>query len=109
MGEWFWNGGLIPLYRLHMNIRFKTPILRPDLCDYRHAYIVVKGRITVESTYPVNRENKNLTFKNIAPVWSCISKINYKFIDNAEDLAIVMLMYNVLEYSDNCSMTSRKL
>ena len=92
-----------------MNIRFKTPILRPDLCDYRHAYIVVKGRITVESTYPVNRENKNLTFKNIAPFRSCTSKINYTFIDNAEDLVIVMLMYNVLEYSDNCSMTSGKL
>ena len=26
-------------------IRFKTPMLRSDLCDYSYAYIVVKGRI----------------------------------------------------------------
>ena len=32
------------------NIRFKTPLLRSDLCDYSDAYIVVKGAITVESS-----------------------------------------------------------
>ena len=32
---------------------------------------------------------------------SCISKINSTLIDNAEDLDIVMLMYNLLEYSKN--------
>ena len=30
-------------------------------------------------------------------------------IDNAEDLDIVMLMYNLLEYSQNYSMTSGRL
>ena len=30
-------------------------------------------------------------------------------IDNAEDLDIVMPMYNLLEYSQNYSMTSRSL
>ena len=30
-------------------------------------------------------------------------------IDNTEDLDIVMPMYNLLEYSDNCSMTSESL
>ena len=29
-------------------IRFKTSVLRSDLCDYSDAYIVVKGDITVE-------------------------------------------------------------
>ena len=32
--------------------------------------------------------------------------MNYTFIDNAEDLNIVMPMYNLLEYSENFSMTS---
>ena len=36
-------------------------------------------------------------------------KLNYTFIDNLEDLDIVMPMYNVLKYSDNYSMTSRSL
>ena len=40
---------------------------------------------------------------------SCISKINNTFIDNAEELDIVMPMYNLLEYSDNHSMTSGSL
>ena len=34
---------------------------------------------------------------------------NYTFTDNAEDLHIVMFMYNLLEYSDNYSMTSGSL
>ena len=28
-------------------IRFKRSMLRSDLCDYSHAYIIVKGKITV--------------------------------------------------------------
>ena len=38
------------------------------------------------------------------PFISCISKI--VLIENAEDLDIVMPMYNLLEYSKNCSKTS---
>ena len=33
-------------------------------------------------------------------------KINNAFVDNAEDLDIIMPMCNLLEYSDNYSMTS---
>ena len=39
----------------------------------------------------------------------CISKINNTFIDNAEDLNTVMPMYNLLEYRNNCFMTSVSL
>ena len=53
-----------------------------------------------------NRRNKRLTFKNNAPFKSCIWKINNTFIDNAKDFDIVMSMYNLLEYSNNYSMTS---
>ena len=58
-----------------MQIRFKTAILRSDLCDYNNAYIVVTGKITV--TDPNNNAyDKKLTLKNNAPFISCISKIN---------------------------------
>ena len=40
-------------------------------------------------------------FKNNAPFISCISNINGIKIDNAEDLDVVMLMYNLLEYRKN--------
>ena len=36
---------------------------------------------------------------------SCISKINNTFMENAEDLDIVIPMYNLPEYSDNYFMT----
>ena len=75
-------------------------MLRSDLCDYSNAYIVVKGTITV--TNPNNaKRNKAVAFKNNAPFINCISKINGVQIDNAEDLDVVMPMYNLLEYSKN--------
>ena len=43
---------------------------------------------------------------NNAPFRSCISKINNTFTGNAENVDIVMSLYNLLEYSDNYSMTS---
>ena len=70
-------------------------MLRSDLCGYSDAYIVVKGRISVTGAENANRRNKKLTFKNNVPFRSCISEINNTFIDNAEDLGIVMPMYNL--------------
>ena len=84
-------------------------MLRSNLCDNNDAYTVVKGRITVEGDNDDKTRNKKLIFKNNALVRSCILKINNTFIDNAEDLDIVMSMYNLLEYSDNYSLTSGSL
>ena len=42
-----------------------------------------------------------MVFKNNAPFIKCISKINGVKIDNAEDLDVVMPMYNLLECSKN--------
>ena len=51
-----------------------------------------------------------MAFKNNAPLINCISKINGVQIDNAEeDLDVVMLMYNLLEYSKNYRKTTRGL
>ena len=76
-------------------------MLRSDLCNYSDAYIVVKGTVTVEGDNDDKKINKKLTFNNNAPFRSCISKISNTFIDKAEDLGIVIPMYNLLEYSDN--------
>ena len=78
-------------------------MLRSDLFDYSDAYIVAKEKITISGINNANRINKKLTFKNNAPFISSISKINNTFIDNAEDLDIVMPVYHLLEYSDNYS------
>ena len=75
-------------------------MLKPDLCDYSDAYIVVKGTITVRGTVR-DRKNRSLTFKNNAPFISRISKINNVLIGNGEDLDVVMPMYNLTEYCKN--------
>ena len=86
-------------------IRIETSILRLYLCDFSHAYIVVEGDITLEGDNDDNKQNKNLAFKNIVPFINSISKINGVKIDNAEDLDVVMPMYNLLEYSKNYKKT----
>ena len=69
-----------------------------QIYDYPNAYIIVKGDIAV--TNPDNaKRNKAVSFKNNAPFINCISKVNGIKIDNAEDLDVVMPMYNLLEYS----------
>ena len=98
-------------YSVNKNIRFKTLMLKSNLCDYSDVYILVKGAIDL-SAAAVNenvKDEENFEFKNNAPFRSCISKINSTLIDNLEDLDIVMPMHNLLEYSQNYSMTSESL
>ena len=47
------------------------------------------------------QKEKAVTFKNNAPFINCISKINGVKIDNAEDLDVVIPMYNLHEYIKN--------
>ena len=95
-------------YIINKEIRSKTPVLRSDLCHFTDVYIVVKGEIPV--TNPNNaKRNKAVVFKNNVPFINCISKINGVQIDNVEDLGIVMLMYNLLEYSKNYKRTTGTL
>ena len=93
-------------YKPSKQIRFKISILRSDLCHFIDAYIVIKGTITVTGTSSRSRKNRPLAFKNNIPFISCISKINNTLIDNAENLDVVMPMYNLIEYSKNYRKTT---
>ena len=73
-------------------------MLRSAWCHYSDAYIVAKGTITVEGDDDNKKRDNKLSFKNNAPFRSCISKNSNIFIDNAQDLDIVMAMYNLLFY-----------
>ena len=97
------------------DIKFKTTMLRSNLCDYADAYILVKGRITItgagndRAARQANERDKGVTFKNCAPITKCISRINNTVIDTAQDINIVMPMYNLIEYNDTYSKTSGSL
>ena len=96
---------------------FKTSILRNSICDYADSYIIVTANFKLISNFNTGNaneilqgkrlrvRNKNISFKNIAPFLKCIDKINGVEIDNAEDLDIVMNMYNLIEYSNNFTKT----
>ena len=88
-------------YNKNKSIIFKTPKLRSDLRDYADVYILVNGMITVAGNQPRDRQNKPVILKNNAPFVSCITRINGELIQDADDLDIVMPMYNLLEYSKN--------
>ena len=51
-------------YNENKSIRFKTLMLRSNLCDYSDAYILVKGTITVTAT-GVNNDANNIRDKKI--------------------------------------------
>ena len=89
-------------------IRFKTPQLRSDLCDFNEAYIVLIEKITVTNPNS-DAYDKKLALKNNTPFFSCISKINGILIDYAGDLDIVMPLYNLLYYSKSYRKTTGSL
>ena len=68
------------MYDENKSIRFKTPMLRSDLCDYSDAYILVKGSITINGAVngaenEINRRNRPLILKNNAPFVSLIMNL----------------------------------
>ena len=75
-------------------------MVRPDLCDYSDAYIIVKGTIDRLASATNNVDEKVLYSKIMLDLDRAYQKNS--FLDNAE----IMLMYNLLEYSNKCSMTS---
>ena len=94
-------------YNTNRQIKFKTSMLKSVFCDYSDVYILVSATITVPYTAAGENPNniKNIIDKNCAPFTNCISKINNTQIHNAKDIDIAMLMYNLIEYSDNYSKT----
>ena len=78
-------------------IKYDTTVLKPNLCDYAEAYILVDG--TIRGTGGNN--NTRLALKNCTPFTKCNLGINDEHVDTAENLNITMPMYNLIEYSDN--------
>ena len=95
------------------SIRFKTSMIRSNLCDYSDTYILIKGTITVPNTEAagtgVKIPIKKSVFKNCAPFTDCITEINNTQVDDAQKIEIAMPMYNLIEYSDAYLKTSEGL
>ena len=96
-------------YNVNSQIKFKATMLKSSSCDYRDAYIHVKGTITVNNSVvppaAADNANRKVIVKNCSP----LSEINNTQVDNAKYIDIVMPMYNLIEYSNNYSKTSGNL
>ena len=83
----------------------ETKVIKSNLCDYSDAYILVTGDITATG----GDASTKVASKNCAPFTKCVTHISNEHVDNADNLDIVMSMYNLIEYSDNYSDTSGSL
>ena len=86
-------------------VKFETEIVRPFLCDYSDAYILVTGNIKVQNGNDVTR----VAIKNCHPFTRASFKLNNELVDTADNLDLTMNLYNMLEYSDNYADTTGSL
>ena len=116
------------MFKVSNQIKFKTSMIRSDLCDYSDTYILASGTITItgagadDAAKQADERNEGLIFKNCAPFIDCISEINNTQVDNAKDIDAVITqvdnakdiddvipMDNLIEYRDNYLKTSGSL
>ena len=67
-------------YDVANEITYNTEVFKSSLCDYHHAYILVRGNITI-----IGHQAKQVAFKNCVTFAKCITKIDVRTIDDAED------------------------
>ena len=88
-------------YNQNIYIKCETESIKSSLCDHSVAFISVTGNVTVTAN-----NNTDAAFKNCAPFSVCKAGIDDVFVDEENHIDIAMLMYNLIEYSDNYSDTS---
>ena len=76
-------------------IIYDTEVFNSNLCDYNDPYILIRGDIIIKGDQ--------------APFIKCLREIDETTIDDAEDLDLVMLMYNLIEYNSNYHETTESL
>ena len=86
-------------------IKYDTRVLKPNLCDYAEAYVLIDGTIRAAAS----NANTRLALKNCAPFTKCNLEINDEQVETAKNLDITMPMYNLIEYSDNYQDSSATL
>ena len=86
-------------------VKFNTEIVKPYLCDYSDAYILVTGNIKVQNGNDATR----VAIKNCHPFTRTSFKLNDEQVYTADNLDLTMNLYNMLEYSDNYEDTTGSL
>ena len=94
-----------PFYTTDKGIKIDTEVVKPFLCDYADAYILVTGDIAVTR----GNENTKVAFKSFHPFIKCKIHLNDVHVEDSDNLDIIMNMYNLIEYTDNYSDSTASL
>ena len=73
-------------------IIYNTEVLKFTFYDYNDSSILLGGNIT-----NIGHQVTQVAFKNCAPFTKCITKIDGTIIDDAENLDLVMPIYNLIK------------
>ena len=80
-------------------------MLKPFICDYSDAYILVTGDISVGG----GDQNTKAALKNCHPFTRFDIQLNDEHLDTCDNLDLIMNMYNLIEHSDNYSDSTTSL
>ena len=78
-------------------IKYDTRVLKPNLCDYAEAYILVDGTIRAANALNATR----LALKNCAPFTKCNLEINDEHVDTAKNSSATLYQYKRDEPPEN--------
>ena len=71
--------------------------------------VTISSEDTLATGATKSNTSKNIILENCSPFADCISEINNTQVGNVKDIDLIMSMYNLIQYSDNCSKTSGSL
>ena len=87
------NDNLKANYNAANEITYNAEVLKSSLCDYDDAYILVRGDITI-----IGHQETQVPFI-VHHLLNVSQKTDETTIDGAENLDLVLPMYNLIEYS----------
>ena len=75
-------------------IKIDTKVVKPFLCDYADAYILVTGDSTVKNIATADFPDTKSAFKNCHPFVKSEIHLNDEHVEDSDNLDIIMNMYN---------------
>ena len=80
-------------------MKYNTEVLKSNPCDFNDAFILVRSDI-ISTAHNIATA---LAFINCTPFTKFITKIDGTTIDDAKDLELAMVIYNLIEFSPKYS------
>ena len=108
------ENGMLSMIKISQTMMKEIKIVQPlnlKPKSLNQIFVIIQTHILVTGTITATGGDANtrVTFKNCAPFTKCITQINDEHVDNADNLDIIMPIYNLIEYSNNYSDTSGSL